>query len=426
MTTLLPVRANDICFLGTVRACGAAGLACETVVYTWPGAGPWYSEASRWVADSHVIANPFAHAQRACEDLIAVAESVNTRRGALPLAIPSSDTALMFLLDHQARLHGKVRMMGGEGHVRGRLDVTEKHTCATMLAAGGVQIPKTFACLSHAEVEAVVEGVPYPCVYKPTTKDYGQTFYARHAGEKAVSVGDPGTLRRLLHQELDAGFRLVVQERVEFASVHDEIPCYVYVDEDHRIRMAATAVKHTIQPHPYGTATVLYLTWHPELLEHAQRVATALRWRGILMIEFIRDLKDGMWKVIEVNGRPWLFVDFFRRFGLNYLQYLGDDLRGDTSHWPALRVPTPEVLAQQPVHVSLPKAIEPVLAQLDRAPRVEDVVAFLDQLPGAKTLTFLDPTDPKPGHAELEALARQVDLPVGELVGAVERTLHGV
>ena len=39
-------------------------------------------------------------------------------------------------------------------------------------------------------------------------------------------------------------------------------------------------------------------------------------------IELIKDQKDQTWKVIELNGRPWLLIDFFRRSGFNFLNML--------------------------------------------------------------------------------------------------------
>ena len=38
------------------------------------------------------------------------------------------------------------------------------------------------------------------------------------------------------------------------------------------------------------------------------------------MIEFIKHEKSGKWYVIEINGRPWLMIDFFRRVGFNFLK----------------------------------------------------------------------------------------------------------
>ena len=40
------------------------------------------------------------------------------------------------------------------------------------------------------------------------------------------------------------------------------------------------------------------------------------------MIEFIYDIKEKKWNVIEMNGRPWLMIDFFRRLGFSFLKLL--------------------------------------------------------------------------------------------------------
>jgi len=422
---LLLVRANDVCFLGSARSAAAAGAEVEAITYTWPGAGPWYSEQSRVVPPPTVIPNPHGAALEARDAFRARAREIHEARGSRPLVVPSSDTNMMFVLDHEAELRAHLRYMGSSDLDAGRMDVVRKDSCAELLARGGVPLPVTFACTTEGDVDEIVERIPYPCIFKPLVKDYGQTFYAKHGGEKAVDAASPDALRAALLKELHEGFQLLVQERVVFDSPREEIPCYVYVDESHRVRMAATAFKHTIDPYPYGTATVLHLTWHPELLEIAQSVATALEWRGILMIELIRDQKDGVFKVIEINGRPWLFVDFFRRFGLNYLGYLYDDLRGQTAHWPELRVLDDAALASTPVHISLPRAVAPHLASLGRKPEPEDVAAFLASLPGRRTLTFLDPDDPGPGEAEIRDLAERHGMNWARLLSAVQNVLSG-
>ena len=40
--------------------------------------------------------------------------------------------------------------------------------------------------------------------------------------------------------------------------------------------MSASGMKEYIQPHPFGTATVLRLTSHPELVSLADRIAQAI------------------------------------------------------------------------------------------------------------------------------------------------------
>ena len=39
--------------------------------------------------------------------------------------------------------------------------------------------------------------------------------------------------------------------------------------------------------------------------------------RGIFSAEFKRDADDGLFKLLEVNIRPWWYVEFNQRFGNN-------------------------------------------------------------------------------------------------------------
>ena len=43
----------------------------------------------------------------------------------------------------------------------------------------------------------------------------------------------------------------------------------------------------------------------PPLLDHAERILEALKWHGVAMVEFRRDARDGVSKLLEINGRFW-------------------------------------------------------------------------------------------------------------------------
>jgi hypothetical protein len=66
-----------------------------------------------------------------------------------------------------------------------------------------------------------------------------------------------------LKRELNDGFDIIVQEKVVFDTVYDEIPFYLYADANGKIRMAANGIKELIDPFPFGTAIVLRFAWLP-------------------------------------------------------------------------------------------------------------------------------------------------------------------
>jgi predicted ATP-grasp superfamily ATP-dependent carboligase len=182
------LRSNDICFLGIARSCAAAGLPVLPITFDWAGAGPWYSELSCCVPAGHGIPNPYQQPAEAAKALVQIITEINQQRRASPLLLGSSDTNLMFMLDNQESLAGLTRNMGSADFEAIRGDVIRKDSCAELLRAGSVPIPITYVCTAPSQIAQIVDAVTYPCIYKPLEKDYGQTFYARHGGSKAIEI----------------------------------------------------------------------------------------------------------------------------------------------------------------------------------------------------------------------------------------------
>lgn len=415
------LRSNDICYLGIIRSCAAANVPVISIIFDWEGSGPWYSEHSRHFTESHTIPNPYEYPVAAAAALSEIGEVLKERFGSRLLVLGSSDTNLMFLRDNLEVFSEYFRFMGDRPLELGQFDLLDKGICSARFDEAEVAQPLSVSVSSLENIEEVLANMRFPCVYKPAVKDYRQSFYAAHAGNKAVSVTDASALRVALQSEVEAGFRLLVQEKVEFEGPLEEIPFYLYADKKGKIVQAATAIKEKLQPHPFGTATVLRLSYHPDLLAKAQAVVDALEYRGILMIEFIRDRKDGIWKVIEINPRPWLFVDFFRRCGLNYLACLFDDRDG---RMPVAEQKVPENSDNvSPVHLHFSAACGDYLEKLPGPAKISDVVDWLESVVGTRSLAFLDPSDRAPGLAELSDFAAQWKLDSTNLVEAVDRSI---
>jgi D-aspartate ligase len=53
-----------------------------------------------------------------------------------------------------------------------------------------------------------------------------------------------------------------------------------------------------------------------------------VQYRGIFSAEFKRDERDGLFRLLEVNARPWWFVDFAVRCGVDVCRMAYDDALG--------------------------------------------------------------------------------------------------
>ena len=170
---------------------------------------------------------------------------------------------------------------------------------------------------------------------------------------KALTVTNESELKKILNDGLDARSQLIVQEKIAFDRPEDEIPFYAYVDENSKIIMAATGIKELIQPYPYGTANILRLSWHPELLEIAQKIVEAISWRGLIMIEFIKEKNTNQWKMIEINTRPWLFCDFYSRSNFNFIKLLYLDWTNNIGDFKKVKFPSDSLIKKSPLHFGL-------------------------------------------------------------------------
>jgi predicted ATP-grasp superfamily ATP-dependent carboligase len=54
-----------------------------------------------------------------------------------------------------------------------------------------------------------------------------------------------------------------------------------------------------------------------QAVESMRLLLTGIGYRGIFSAEFKRDARDGAFKILEVNARPWWYVDFTARCGID-------------------------------------------------------------------------------------------------------------
>jgi predicted ATP-grasp superfamily ATP-dependent carboligase len=103
-----------------------------------------------------------------------------------------------------------------------------------------------------------------------------------------------------------------------------------------------------MNPEGSGSSACASTAVDGQLAHAAARMLSQTRWRGMFMLEFLRD-RDGTAWFMELNGRPWGSMALARRAGLEYpawaLRQLGDmdhaPLRqlGDTDYAPASTAP---------------------------------------------------------------------------------------
>jgi len=411
----LPVvvmRSNDLSFLGIIRSLGREKIPFRSIVFTWKTAHTWFSEKSKYFKKDYNIPNPHENKESALIEMVKIGQLLLEEFKQPLLIIPSSDTNLMFLINNENTLNKFFVLNGCKKFKTYRADIADKFYCSSLVTKKYPELcPKTFKCESNIEIDLLIKKTLYPVIVKPSVKDYAQSFYAKYNGMKALTVTNESELKKILNDGLDAGSKLIVQEKIAFDRPEDEIPFYAYVDKNSKIIMAATGIKRLIQPHPYGTANVLELSWHQELLGLAQKIVEAISWRGLIMIEFIKEQNTNQWKMIEINTRPWLFCDFYSRCNFNFIKLLYLDWTNNLADYERVKLPSDGLMKKPPVHFGL-LAIYNNMTTKEKKHIFNDlnsIMKYIESFGGTFSLTYYELDDVQPGVENLKALLKKID-----------------
>jgi D-aspartate ligase len=245
----------------------------------------------------------------------------------------------------------------------------------------GIPCPKTFNVRGAEELPSLYSNLPL--AIKPAIKE--NFFYA--TGAKAWRANSP--------QELDELYaRAIRQIRPEEILIQEIIPgsgqeqfsycAFVREGRPYNILTAQRARQH---PREFGRASSYVETLEmPEIEELSERFVRAINLHGLVEIEFKRDPRDGNYKLLDVNARPWGFHSLGAACGVDfpYLSYADQlglheaESRGEPGvGWLRLLTDIPTSLSDF-AHGSL--SIGDYLRSL-RATRVDAVFSWKDPLP---------------------------------------------
>mgnify|MGYP001451766407 CR=1 FL=1 len=87
---------------------------------------------------------------------------------------------------------------------------------------------------------------------------------------------------------------------------------------DGEIRGHWTGQKLREHPLTFGTATLAESITCRECHDLSVPLLRKLNYSGICEIEYLKDSRDGRYKLIEINARTWLWVGLAKRCGINY------------------------------------------------------------------------------------------------------------
>jgi D-aspartate ligase len=270
--------------------------------------------------------------------------------------------------------------------VRHAWDKRELYRLAESLS---VPVPRTWFPRSETELEQI--DMNGPMVVKPAIKEH--FFYTTHA--KAWRANDMAQLSSCFKRaaQIVEDGEVIVQELIPGGGEEQYAYCAFF--RDGRALASMTVRRRRQHPSDFGRASTYVETISlPEIAELSIRFLRAIRYYGLVELEYKRDSRDGAYKLLDVNARTWGYHTLGKSAGVDFPYLLFRDQIGDLVE---------EVHAQPGVRwirlaTDMPNAIRDIRAG---ALRPGD---YLRSLRGIDTEAVFSLRDPLPGLYEIALL----------------------
>lgn len=168
----------------------------------------------------------------------------------------------------------------------------------------GVAVPKTYFPADAGELASAARSIRYPAVLKPLTSHHwkGEAVVRAIGHVKAIEVADPEALTEAYERVAPLAPSLMVQEIIpgEDARLLTFLGC---LGRDGRALAGCVRKKLRQSPPGFGYCCLTETVPDREVLDASLRLLSALGYRGIGCVEFKRDPRDGILKLIEINAR---------------------------------------------------------------------------------------------------------------------------
>lgn len=202
----------------------------------------------------------------------------------------------------------------------------DKGRFASLLASIGIPHPRSWPLDSVGDLAPVPDDGFGRGFIKPRDS---QAFFARY-GVKGIWVQSRDDAARRLEEVLAAGLSVQLQEYVPGPPT-----AHVFVDGYAALGgvVRGLLVRRRLRMYPpdFGNSTLME-TIRPgeaaEAVRSVQRLVEALRFHGVFSVELKQSERDGRYYALEMNARPWWYVDFAARAGVDVIRMSWLDAQG--------------------------------------------------------------------------------------------------
>ncbi len=298
---------SDFKALGVVRSLGQRGIPCVVIDNTPRSA--WFSRYTT----RHFKWSTHMEDEKFVQFLLNVGKQYHLEQWVL---FPTQDEVVQLVAQNTEQLSQVYRLVTQDWDVIRWAN--DKRLTYHMAQEVGVPYPKTQYVTQKDELSAL--DMPFPVIIKPAFSVHFQ--YARRL--KALPASSP----QELHSQYESATADIQPDEV---MVQEVIPGDGRVQysiatfcEEGTIKTWMTARRTRQYPIDYGLgSSFVEAVDVPALLPLAEKLVRYMRVSGMVEVEFKYDERDGQYKLLDINVRPWGWHTLCIACGLDfpYMQY---------------------------------------------------------------------------------------------------------
>lgn len=190
--------------------------------------------------------------------------------------------------------------------------LVDKGLFAEALTEHGVPHPRTVMVQSETDLDT-------PEFEQPFLKPRNSQLFAQHYHAKAFTFSTPTEARAAYRRIENVGLTAVLQEYIPGPS-SDHIFVDGFVDRTSVVRATFARRRVRMYPPDFGNSTLTISMPREEAgsaVTNVIRFLEGIGYRGIFSAEFKRDQRDGEFKLLEINSRPWWYIGFAAHCGVD-------------------------------------------------------------------------------------------------------------
>ena len=250
----------------------------------------------------------------------ALQAAANAPSGAV--LVPTNDAFIEALCAMASRLPPGVSAFAAYGDVAPVL--LDKLSFHDLCLRHGVATPRIWRVEGREGLAALAETLPFPCILKPLL-----IHRAKHLlkGQKVLLLRDRAGLEQVLSSLPEDVGGWLVQEIIPGPESELTLVGAAFSREGRELqRFSGRKLRQ--YPAGFGSASLVSSERCPESERIALDFLAAIGFRGLCGVEFKRDPRDGLLKMIEINPRPTLWFQITHDAGQRLLAAACLDLLG--------------------------------------------------------------------------------------------------